>query len=516
MTLHRELFRELVEILTYYYGFENEARRRATLLSAGLRDLIKQLDLSGETAAFIPLLLERLDSYGVDDDGIPALAHLLQYIASQVGNPNRATLQRICQQIAPPRSLNQAERMPDVPPPENGDAPPIWDVFICYAREDLSMAKRLHDDLERAGVAVWLDKKKLVVGQNWKFEVKKAMQRSRYILTLLSSHSVSKSGYVQKELLEALEMLAHLPPDRILIIPVRLDDCEPTHEQLHELQWLDLFESYEDGLRDILSLFYGWGTGWSPLRNMMIDLADNVKIELIAIPGGKFLMGQTSEELNFLRLQNLWNDCFNNERPRHQVTLAPFFMGKYPVTQAQWQAIMGNNPSHFKGADRPVEGVSWDDVQAFLQTLNATVGALHVTPLQFRLPTEAEWEYVCRAGSDTAYSFGDDPAQLGEYAWFNDNSGDQTHPVGQKAPNAWGFYDMHGNVLEWCMDTWHDDYQNAPNDGRMWGELGDKKAKLLRGGSWYNRPYYVRCAYRNWFDPDNQDDDFGFRVVVVR
>jgi len=507
MTLHRELFRELVEILTQYYGFENEAGRRATLLSAGLRDLIKQLDLSGETAAFIPLLLERLDSYGVDDDGVPALAHLLQYIALQVGNPNRATLQRICQQIAPPRSPNRTERTPDAPPPENGAAPPIWDVFICYAREDLSTAKRLYDDLERAGVAVWLDKKKLVVGQNWKFEVKKAMQRSRYILTLLSSHSVSKSGYVQKELLEALEMLAHLPPDRILIIPVRLDDCEPTHEQLRDLHWLDLFESYDEGLQQILQLFETLSdnapksvraTGRSPLRNITIDLPDGVTLELIAIPGGTFYMGSRDGEGR------------DSEHPRHQVTVAPFYMGKYPVTQAQWQAVMGNNPARFKGADRPVEQVSWNDAQEFLSRLRSITGKRSLSGVEMRLPTESEWEYVCRAGTETAYAFGDDPVQLDKYAWFEGNSGGETHPVGQLQPNAWGLYDMHGNVWEWCEDTGHGNYNGAPTDGSAWaGGLN----RVLRGGSWGSGPRGVRSASRFGNDPADRYGLVGFRVL---
>ena len=141
------------------------------------------------------------------------------------------------------------------PPNGNTAAPATWDMFICYAREDLPTAKRLHDELARAEIAAWLDKKRLIGGQNWKIEVKKAMRRSRCILALLSSHSVSKSGYVQKELREALEMLEHLPPDRILIIPVRLDECEPAHEQLRTLHWIDLFESYDEGLARIVQAF---------------------------------------------------------------------------------------------------------------------------------------------------------------------------------------------------------------------------------------------------------------------
>ena len=179
-------------------------------------------------------------------------------------------------------------------------------------------------------------------------------------------------------------------------------------------------------------------------------LAQGARFEFVKIPGGTFWMGQRDEEQRFLKQQNWWNDYFNYERPRHQVTVAPFLIGKYPITQAQWQAIMGNNPSYFKGAERPVEQVSWNECQAFVKKLNANPsyssliqgGHPPQSPLiqggqrgGFRLPTEAEWEYACRAGSETIYSFGDDPALLGDYAWFNGNSGSETHPVGQKQPN---------------------------------------------------------------------------------
>ena len=194
-------------------------------------------------------------------------------------------------------------------------------------------------------------------------------------------------------------------------------------------------------------------------------------------------------------------------------------MGKFEVTQAQWETVMGNNPSWFKGANRPVEQVSWNDAQAFLKKLNASIEAHSRASLQFRLPSEAEWEYAARAGTQTAYSFGDDPARLGEYAWYGyeNNAGKQTHPVGQKKPNAFGLYDMHGNVWEWCQDTYgYGDYNETPKDGSAYGSLGDKKAKLLRGGSWNNEPNNVRSANRNRNEPDNQNNNIGIRVVRVR
>ena len=237
-------------------------------------------------------------------------------------------------------------------------------------------------------------------------------------------------------------------------------------------------------------------------------LAQGARFEFVAIPGGTFWMGSPDGVGEA------------NERPRHQVTVAPFYIGTYPVTQAQWQAVMGNNPSNFKGAERPVEQVSWNDCQEFVKKLNANPPH---SPLNqggqrgvFRLPTEAEWEYACRAGTETAYSFGDDPAPLGDYGWFDGNSGGETHPVGQKQPNAFGLYDLHGNVWEWVVDTWHDNYDGAPTDGSVWGNLGDGKAKVLRGGGYSNDPNYCRSAYRNRSRPDLQGNRIGLRVVVAR
>ena len=170
----------------------------------------------------------------------------------------------------------------------------------------------------------------------------------------------------------------------------------------------------------------------------------------------------------------------------------PFYLGKYLVTQEQWEAVMGNNPSRFKGPKNPVETVSWDDCQQFLDKLNAKVG---VRGGKFQLPTEAQWEYACRAGSTTTYCFGDDESGLGEYAWYATNSGGRTHPVGEKKPNAWGLYDMHGNVWEWCQD-WYDGsyYANSPTDDPTGPTTGS--SRVFRGGSWRERARGCRSALR--------------------
>ncbi len=171
-----------------------------------------------------------------------------------------------------------------------------------------------------------------------------------------------------------------------------------------------------------------------------------------------------------------------------------FSIGVYEVTQKQYAAVMGSNPSYFKGANNPVEQVSWDDAVAYcakLSSLPAEVAAGRV----YRLPTESEWEYACRAGTTTEYSFGDDKQDLGKYAWFKENSGKTTHAVGEKLPNGWGLYDMHGNVWEWCSD--------AEGSGRVY-----------RGGSWTSDAAHCRTAYRGTLEPTNRGHNRGFRLAL--
>ncbi|GBF53098.1 serine/threonine kinase [Microcystis sp. 0824] len=234
-------------------------------------------------------------------------------------------------------------------------------------------------------------------------------------------------------------------------------------------------------------------------------LPNRVTLEMVNLPAGEFLMGSPDSD----------SDAFNYEKPSHQVKVNSFAIGKYPVTQAQYQAVMGTNPSRFKNnPQNPVENVSWNDAQAFCQKLS------QITGKTYRLPTEAEWEYACRAGTTTRYYFGDDANQLGNYAWYDGNSGffrGKTHPVGQKNPNAWGLYDMSGNVWEWCEDDWHDNYIGAPKDGSAWLINNDNRSqhfKCLRGGSWCFNPAYCRSAYRYYYyRRDDDSGNFGFRVV---
>lgn len=213
---------------------------------------------------------------------------------------------------------------------------------------------------------------------------------------------------------------------------------------------------------------------------------------LVVVTGGSFEMGGSKH---------------SDEQPIHTVHLAPFAMGKHPVTQAEWIKLMDDNPSRFTGDDRrPVDNVSWNDAQAYIEKLKRLTG--HA----YRLPSEAEWEYACRAGSKGEWCFGNDERRLGEYSWYDANSGDQTHPVGQKKPNAGGLYNMHGNVWEWCEDTWHACYLDAPEDGLAWITQSGVE-RVLRGGSWYDVARINRSAYRNHDALYRHFGNYGFRVA---
>ncbi|MCO5384357.1 MAG: formylglycine-generating enzyme family protein [Methanosarcina barkeri] len=225
-------------------------------------------------------------------------------------------------------------------------------------------------------------------------------------------------------------------------------------------------------------------------------ISSSTGMELVLIPAGEFMMGSPSEE----------QGRYDDEGPVHEVTIKnSFYMGKYPVTQKQWKRVMGNNPSNFKGEARPVESVSWKEVQTFVQKLNEKEGAD-----KYRLPSEAEWEYACRAGTQTRYSFGDDESKLNEYAWYDKNSGSETHPVGQKKPNSWDLYDMHGNVWEWVQDGWHSNYNGAPSDGSAW-EDGSGSYRVDWGGRWSSRARGCRSAVRD--DPEGRFNGLGFRLL---
>ena len=203
------------------------------------------------------------------------------------------------------------------------------------------------------------------------------------------------------------------------------------------------------------------------------------------------------------------------EKPAHAVTFKyAFAMAKYEVTQELFGTVMGQNPSKWKGPRNSVDKVTWAEANEFCRKATAELRLLKLIGGNevIRLPTEAEWEYACRAGTTTRYSFGDDPAGLKDYAWFKENSKGEDPPVGKKKPNAWGLYDMHGYIWEWCQDAWHPSYEGAPADGSA-RDAKDAKERVLRGGAWPDPADMCRSAYRFKAAVDVKSDAIGFRCV---
>jgi formylglycine-generating enzyme required for sulfatase activity len=458
-------------------------------------------------------------------------------------------------------------------------------IFLAHASEDKPAVLVLHERLKQAGYKPWLDKKDLIPGQNWRSVIPKAIADSQLFIACLSQRSIAKQGFVQREFKMALNQYADRPPNSIYLIPLRLDECDiPDLRQeeyglnLRDLHWLDYWE--EDGFEQLeraithqfnpepeepkkpvivpeepkqpvivpeepkktvivtppLSVFNfeivrvnakGEQINKESKQSQYFreDLGNGITLEMVAIPGGTFTMGTEDEEIERLVKKFNW-EGFRWERPQHRVTVSSFYMGRYPITQAQWKAIaatakididLETNFSNFTGDELPVECVNWYEATEFCKRLSRE------TKQEYRLPSEAEWEYACRAGTTTPFYFGETiTGKLANYCASNTYAEEakgeyreETTPVGQFPPNAFGLYDMHGNVWEWCADTWHDNYDGAPTNGSAWIENGNDNCSPLRGGSWFNHPYRCRSACRGLLD--RRDfilfDYSGFRVV---
>ena len=233
-------------------------------------------------------------------------------------------------------------------------------------------------------------------------------------------------------------------------------------------------------------------------------------LDMVLVEGGEFMMGD--------EMGDLWEAC----RPVHPVSVSSFYMAKFPVTQRLYQAVMGESPSSFKGDLRPVETVSWDDAQEFIEKLNAKKAVedflkkLDPPGKAFRLPTEAEWEFAARGGrlptASTKYAGSDNEKEV---AWYDENSYDETKAVGLKLPNELGLHDMSGNVWEWCEDDWLNKYDQAPADGSAWldsPERGD--SRVQRGGSYFHNPVVCRAAHRSYYWPEFRSNYLGFRLAL--
>ena len=420
-------------------------------------------------------------------------------------------------------------------------------IFICYAREDRPALESLMGHLavfERNGaVEFWYDRE-ITGGQDWDDAIRVNL-KSADIVLLLVSPDFFRSDYIHSvELTEALQR----DRDReALVVPVILKKCLwHKHGELARLQALPAeahpvfdrshWPEPDDGFYDIAEGFdrilddpdtaarrrrknerLRREAEAAEHERQKAELArkkqeaverkkredealeaeqkrrkeaaaqeKSLQPEMVLVRGGSFKLGGT-----------------------HPVTVPDFAIGKYPVTQKLWQAIMGKNPSNFKGEDLPVENVNWDDVQKFLQKLNARFPGNN-----YRLPSEAEWEYAARGGAGSkgyTYAGSNDLDKVG---WYSENSGNKTQPVGQKAPNELGLYDLSGNVWEWCEDDWHANLDSVPKDGSAWTDQPQRGAhRVHRGGSWLNGAGRCRVSHRYSWDPGNRNGDLGFRLA---
>jgi formylglycine-generating enzyme required for sulfatase activity len=238
-------------------------------------------------------------------------------------------------------------------------------------------------------------------------------------------------------------------------------------------------------------------TDLSPEKQAIIKrMAEN----MLLVDGGTFTMGCTAEQ---------GNDCLNDEKPAHQVSVSRYYIGKYEVTQEEWNAVLDENPSHFQGAQRPVENVSWNDVQRFIERLNMLTG------MQYRLPTEAEWEYAARGGKMSKGNVYSGSQTIDSVAWYSLNAVKQTHKVGGRQPNELGLYDMSGNVWEWCADWYGDTYYAGSESSNPPGP-GKGATHVLRGGSWNDNPVNCRVSNRNYLLAEFRFNYLGFRLVSPR
>ena len=424
------------------------------------------------------------------------------------------------------------------------------DIFLSYKSEDREKAQKIAQAIEKMGYKVWWDRV-IPPGRTFDDVIEEELNAANCIVVLWSEESV-KSEWVKTEASEGNK--------RKILVPVKIEDVTPplAFRRIQAAKLTDWDGTSHHHEFDLLIQSVGNILGKpasmdsrGPEQNKIegkekeeqeveakkeqeeqVHLegeerteektrTNSVGMKFALIPAGKFSMGSPPDE----------KDRYDNEGPVHEVTIRkPFYLGIYPVIQQEWQAIMGDNPSSFEGDKLPVEQVSWDDVQNFITKLNEKEGSD-----KYRLPTEAEWEYAARAGTTTRYSFGDDESELGEFAWYVENSGSRapkkgdyfgynkddwfenkwngkTHPVGQKKPNPWEMYDMHGNVLEWVQDEWHDSYDGAPSDGGAW-EDGSGAVRVFRGGSWFSFAGICRSADRLNYDPGYRDYNLGFRLL---
>ena len=394
------------------------------------------------------------------------------------------------------------------------------DIFISYASEDREQAEKLSQALQAQGWSVWWDRR-IPAGRVFDEVIEEEIDQARCLVVLWSKNSVG-SEWVLIEVGDGADKKKPLVPVLIeqVKIPMRFRRLQAAN-----LEGWDGSGTHPSFVRLVQDLEGALGTppesvqqqparkqqkgrkqaskptpaksrrkgvrkvGAPAPQTQTARLEDGVEIEFVEIPAGKFEMGS--------------NSGGSDEEPVRQVRISRSFqLGKYPVTQEQWETLMGSNPSGFKGARRPVERVSWDHVQEFIGKMSR-----RKDDFEYRLPTEAEWEYAARAGTSGNYA-----GNLDEMAWYSTNSGKETHPVGEMKPNAWGLYDIHGNVWEWVQD-WYDSeyYISRPNQDPPGPETGS--GRVIRGGGWVSPARLCRSAGRGRRGPGIRGGALGFRLL---
>ncbi len=368
----------------------------------------------------------------------------------------------------------------------------MYDIFLSYASEDIEKAKQLATALEKQGWAVFWDRSTLLAGQDFEDVIEQAIDQSGCMIVGWSTAS-KKSDWVRGE--------ADIGRGRGILVPIQFETISPpiAYRALHTEDfsaWNGGIESHEFGklilaVKRLIDPEKKAGVEQFVAHGTVTTVKSDdtcIEPEMVEIPAGSFKMGSNEDA---------------KEQPVHKVNIAkPFSMAKYPVTFEQYALyVKANNlelpkDNGWGQGKRPVINVCWDDAQAYANWLSDKTGKL------YRLPSEAEWEYAARTNTTSEYYeyyWDEEENQAENYAWFDDNS-KETHQVGQKQPNAFGLYDMSGNVWEWLQDCWHDSYDNAPADGSPWLEQngGDCSHRVLRGGSWSDELWFLRSATRSF------------------
>jgi len=374
------------------------------------------------------------------------------------------------------------------------------DIFISYAQKDRDRVAPLVEALTAEGYDVWWDLR-IRAGESFDELIESTLERVSCVVGVWSKHSV-KSEWVRAECAWA--------KDQRVFVSVRIDEDARLPLKFYNVHTPSLAdwagsrtaENYRSLLRDIQALA---GAPGGVAAAVPARQAPKVpEPEMVRIEPGSFLMGSAEGE------------GYDVERPQHEVRIArPFGIGRYPVTFEKYDAFAKATQRELPGDQgwgrerRPVISVSWEDAVAYAQWLSEQ------TEKSYRLPTEAEWEYAARAGTSTAWSFGDDKQTLHEFAWYSKNAEGKTHPVGEKAANPWDLHDVHGNVWEWVQDCWHGGYEGAPKDGSAWLEAdgGNCGLRVVRGGSWNDEPVLLRSPDRFRLNAGNRNFDLGFRLA---